>query len=96
MNLKITTLNLKNFSQNLLKLKTNKSFTKNIKQNKSEILPLVSMPLVAYIASPTAKKKLAENITNDAVNKITKNSTNTPISDRTEKNLKASFLFYLI
>lgn len=59
MNLKITTLNLKNFSQNLLKLKTNKSFTKNIKQNKSEILPLVSMPLVAYIASPTAKKKIS-------------------------------------
>lgn len=89
MNLKITTLNLKSFSRNLLELKTNKSFTKNIKQNKSEILPLVSMPLVAYIVSPTAKKKLSENITNDAVNKITKNSTSTPISDRTAKNLQA-------
>jgi len=66
----------------VLKINTKKSLAK-------EVLPLVSVPLVVYNVSPHAKKELTKNLTEEATNKALNNTTNHPVTDRYDTNLKA-------
>ena len=90
MNLKISTININKNSLNLFNLKHNNKVIKNItKPSAMKSLPIVTIPLVAYYESSTSRNNLAKNLANEAISKTSNNATNTPISDRTEKNLEA-------
>lgn len=91
MNLRVSTVNInRNFFNNLFKLKHSNNVIKNItKPNVIESLPIVAIPLVAYNESSTSRNNLAKNLAKEAISKTSDNTTNTPISDRTIRNLDA-------
>ena len=90
MNLKISTININKNSLNLFNLKHNNKVIKNITNPSAmKSLPIVTIPLVAYYESSTSRNNLAKNLAKEAISKTSNNATNTPISDRTKKNLEA-------
>lgn len=85
MTLKINTISLNKLYPNI---KSNKKIFGSIsKWSKTKTLPIVTAPLVLYaqIPSPTAQKNLDKNLAKEAL----ENTTNKPITDRTEANIKA-------
>lgn len=83
---KINTIGLSRFIPNTLNIKNSKKIVNKInKPAKTRALPVVTMPLVVYMQSKTSQNNLDKNLTSEAA----KDTTNHPITDRTETNLKA-------
>ena len=83
---KINTIGLSRFIPNTLNIKNSKKIVNKInKPAKTRALPVVTIPLVVYMQSKTSQNNLDKNLTSEAA----KDTTNHPITDRTETNLKA-------
>ena len=83
---KINTIGLSRFIPNTLNIKNSKKIVNKInKPDKTKGLPVVTIPLVVYMQSKTSQNNLDKHLTNEAL----KDTTNHPITDRTEKNMKA-------
>lgn len=84
----ILKINMANNINKLLNLRnSNKKILK--KQNKINELPIVTIPIIAYIRSKTTQNNLDKNLLNEAQEKVKNNVTNSPITDRTDQNIKA-------
>lgn len=55
----------------------------------SNIIPIVSTPLVAYVVSATSQTNLKNNVVQEAARKAENKDAVSPITDRTKKNLEA-------
>lgn len=83
---KISPINLNKISSSILNLKYNKKIADNTtKTVQMENLPYVTVPLIVYIQSKTSQNNLDSNL----VKETAKDSTNHPITYRTETNIKA-------
>lgn len=71
-------LNLRNSNKKILK-----------KQNKINELPIVTIPIIAYIESKTTQNNLGKKLLNEALDKSKNNTASSPITNRTDQNIKA-------
>ena len=71
-------LNLRNSNKKILK-----------KQNKINELPIVTIPIIAYIESKTTQNNLGKKLLNEALDKSKNNTASSPITNRTDQNINA-------
>ena len=71
-------LNLRNSNKKILK-----------KQNKINELPIVTIPIIAYIESKTTQNNLGKKLLNEALDKSKNNTASSPITNRKDQNIKA-------
>lgn len=84
----ILKINMANNINKLLNLRnSNKKILK--KQNKINELPIVTIPIIAYIESKTTQNNLGKKLLNEALDKSKNNTASSPITNRTDQNIKA-------
>ena len=89
MNYKVNSISFNKIFINKLNINNNKYLNKNMKVlSKTEVLPIVSIPLVAYIQSLTTQHNLDKNLATEAIKKANNRYATDPVTDRTDKNIK--------